>query len=210
MVCSPRSVTCTYHSCRSAASTRTRNLPERSATTRASHRQTRATVVAGYAAAAWALLFVVPHLYWGMGGVAGLDTALNREIVADRSGWFLALNWGIGLFCLAGGLVALATVRTWGRRLPARLLRGLAWLGFVLLAARVLDIYVEFGLGLSGIRPVPADQRDEYLRLARWFLFLWLPWFTFGAVAWGALASRLPRPMPPGGNAPLPARPDHR
>jgi hypothetical protein len=64
----------------------------------------------------------------------------------------------------------------------------------VLLAARVLDIYVEFGLGLTGIRPVPADQRDEYLRLARWFLFLWLPWCTLGAVAWGALASRLPRP----------------
>lgn len=178
--------------------------------TRASHRQTRAAVVAGYAAAAWALLFAVPHLYWGVGGVVGLDTALNREIVAHRSGWFLALNWGIGLFCLAGGLVALATVRTWGRRLPARLLRGLAWLGFVLLAARVLDIYVEFGLGLTGIRPVPADQRDEYLRLARWFLFLWLPWFTLGAVAWGALTSRLPRPMPPRGNAPPPARPHHR
>lgn len=166
--------------------------------TRASHRQTRAAVVGEYAAA-WALVFAVPHLYWGVGGVIGLDTALNREIVAHRSGWFLALNWGIALFCLAGGLAALATVRTWGRRLPARLLRGLAWLGFVLLAARVLDIYVEFGLGLTGIRPVLADQPDEYLRLARWFLFLWLPWFTLGAVAWGALASRLLRPTRLGG-----------
>jgi hypothetical protein len=99
---------------------------------RASHRQTRVAVVAGYAAATWALLFAVPHLHWGVGGVVGLDTALNREIGRARSSWFLALNWGIGLFCL-----------------------------------------------------------DEYLRLARWFLFLWLPWFTLGAVAWGALASRL-------------------
>ena len=90
--------------------------------TRASHLQTRATPAgwprpqprawAGYAAAAWALLFAAPHFYWGVGGAAGLDAALNREIVEHRDGWFL---------------------------------------------------------------------------------FLWLPWFALGAVAWGALASRSPR-----------------
>jgi hypothetical protein len=72
--------------------------------TRASHLQTQATPAgwprpqsrarAGYAAAAWALLFAVPHFYWGVGGAAGLDTALNREIVEHRDGWLLALNWG--------------------------------------------------------------------------------------------------------------------
>jgi hypothetical protein len=149
---------------------------------------------AGYAAAAWALVFAGPHFYWGVGGAVGLDAALNRGIVEGRSVWFLALNWGIGIFCVTGGVVALATVRPWGRRMPARLLRGLTWLGFVLLAA--LDIYVEFGLGLTGITPIPADQLNEYLRLARWFLFLWLPWFTLGAVAWGALAGKLRATLP--------------
>jgi hypothetical protein len=76
--------------------------------------------------------------------------------------------------CVAGGLVALATVRPWGRRLPRPVLRALAWFGFVLLAAR--DIYVEFGLGLTGITTVAAGERAAFLRLARWFLFLWLPW----------------------------------
>jgi hypothetical protein len=90
----------------------------------------------------------------------------------------------------------LATVRPWGRRVPARLLRGLTWLGFALLAARSLDIYIEFGLGLTGITPISADQRNEYLRLARWSLFLWLPWFTLGAVAWGALAGKLRATLP--------------
>jgi Protein of unknown function (DUF3995) len=170
--------------------------------TRASHHRIPAVPTtqprswAGYAAAAWALVFAGPHFYWGVGGAVGLDTALNRGIVEGRSGWFLALNWGIGIFCVTGGVVALATVRPWGRRVPARLLRGLTWLGFVLLAARALDIYVEFGLGLTGITPIPADQRNEYLRLARWFLFLWLPWFTLGAVAWGALAGKLRGTLP--------------
>jgi hypothetical protein len=68
-------------------------------------------------------------------------------------------------------------------------LRILAWFGFVLLAARALDIYVEFGLGLTGVTTVAAGERAEFLRLARWFLFLWLPSFTLGAVAWGALAT---------------------
>jgi hypothetical protein len=55
----------------------------------------------------------------------------------------------------------LATVRPWGRRVPARLLRGLTWLGFVLLAARALDIYVEFGLGLTGITPHPRRPTER-------------------------------------------------
>jgi hypothetical protein len=48
----------------------------------------------------------------------------------------------------------------------------------------------EFGLGLTGITTVAAGERAEFFRLARWFLFLWLPWFTLGAVAWGALPTR--------------------
>jgi hypothetical protein len=66
----------------------------------------------------------------------------------------------------------------------------MAWVGCILLTLRVLDIYLEFGLALTGIRPVPTAQRDELARLARWFLFLWLPWFALGAGVWGAFASR--------------------
>jgi hypothetical protein len=146
---------------------------------------------AAYAAATWALTFAVPHFYWGMGGTTGLTTSLNKQILDHRTAGFLAGNFGIGAFCVVGGLVALATVRPWGRRLPRGALRALAWFGVVLLAARVLDIYVEFGFGLTGITTVAAGERAEFLRLARWFLFLWLPWFTLGAVAWGALATRL-------------------
>jgi hypothetical protein len=145
---------------------------------------------AAYAAAAWAVGFALPHLYWSLGGTTGLTTSLNQAILAHRDAGFIAGLWAIAAFSLAGALVALATVRPWGRRLPRRALRALAWFGFVLLALRVLDIYLEFGTGLTGITTIPAGDRAEFLRLARWFLFLWLPWFTLGAVAWGALASR--------------------
>lgn len=154
----------------------------------AADRLTRAG--AAYAAAVWAFAFAAPHLYWAMGGTTGLTTSLNKQILDHRTAGFLAGLWGIAALCVAGGLVALATVRPWGRRLPRPVLRALAWFGFVLLAARAVDIYVEFGLGLTGITTVAAGERAEFLRLARWFLFLWLPWFILGAVAWGALAAR--------------------
>jgi Protein of unknown function (DUF3995) len=125
-----------------------------------------------------------------MGGTTGLTTSLNTAILDHRDAGFIAGLWAIAAFCIAGALVALATQRPWGRRLARQALRALAWFGFVLLAVRVLDIYLEFGTGLTGLTTVAAGERAEFLRLAPWFLFLWLPWFTLGAVAWGALASR--------------------
>jgi hypothetical protein len=75
--------------------------------------EARRSPVPAYGAAAWALVFAVPHLYWGIGATTGL----------------------------------------------------------------------------TGITIVAAGDQAEFLRLARWFLFLWLPWFTLGAVTWGALAT---------------------
>jgi len=59
-------------------------------------------------------VLAVPHFYWGVDGTADLDTAVNRRIVEHRDGWFLALNWGVGLLCVCGGVVVLATVRPLG------------------------------------------------------------------------------------------------
>ena len=170
--------------------------------TRASHLRTQATPAgwprpqsrarAGYAAASWALLFAAPHFYWGVGGAAGLDTALNREILGHRDGWFLAST---------GASDCSASPVGWSRW--PRSARGVS--GRPPGCCAVCP-----GSGLRCWRPAPghlrrvrvwpdrhhhhrADQRDEYLPLARWFLFLWLPWFALSAVAWGALASRSPR-----------------
>jgi hypothetical protein len=134
-------------------------------------------------AASWALVFAALHFYWGMGGTVGLTMSLNRQILDHRTVGFLAGVWSIGVLCVAGGLVAMATVRPWGHRPFRRVLRELAWFGFVLLAARALDIYLEFGFGLTGITTVEAGERAEFFRLSRWFLFLWLPWFTLRSLS---------------------------
>jgi Protein of unknown function (DUF3995) len=144
-----------------------------------------------YLAAAWAIAFAAPHVYWATGRTAGLGTALGSATL-DNAGWGLQLlNGGIAVFSLCGAATALATLRTWPvrwRRPARRGLAALAWFGACLLLARSIDIYIEFNLATTGILHVPAEDHDNYLHLARWFIFFWLPWFALGALAWTRLA----------------------
>lgn len=144
-----------------------------------------------FLAAGWAVTFAAPHIYWATGQKAGLGTALSGDIVANAGTGMQLLNAAIAAFLLCGALTALSTLRAWParwRQAARRVLVGLVWFGAVLLAARSVDIYVEFNLGLTGIERVPASQHDNYLHLARWFMFCYLPWFSLGAIAWTRLA----------------------
>jgi hypothetical protein len=153
-----------------------------------------------YLAATWAVLFAAPHVYWATGRTEGLGTALSNEIV-DDAGVAMAVNCAlIAVIRLCGAAVALGTVRPWPARLDRaarRTLLVLAWFGAVLLVARSVDIFVEFSLGLTGVWTVPAERHDNYLYLARWFMFFWLPWFALGAIAWWRLAWTYARSGPP-------------
>lgn len=143
-----------------------------------------------YLAAAWAIAFAAPHVYWATGAKAGLDTALSDAIIRDAGTEFQILNAGIALFCLCGAATALATLRPWSPRfatLARRVLLGLLGLGVFLLLGRSIDIYVEFGLGLTGIWQVPPEHWENYRHMAAWFMFFWLPWFAAGAFAWTRL-----------------------
>jgi len=88
-----------------------------------------------YLAAAWAIIFAAPHVYWATGHTAGLGTGLsnsNGTAITNMS-WALQLGCvGVAVFCLCGAGAALATLRSWTPRwrpLVRRVLLGLAWLG---------------------------------------------------------------------------------
>ena len=144
-----------------------------------------------YLAAAWAIIFAAPHVYWATGRKNGLGTALSNRVV-DHAGLAMALNCAaIALFCLAGAATALGTVRPWPASLEPharKILVGLVWFGAVLLTLRCIDIFVEFNLVLTGLEHLPADQHANFLHLARWFMFGYLPWFALGATTWLRLA----------------------
>jgi uncharacterized protein DUF3995 len=97
----------------------------------------RATAWAAYAACALALLSAVPSFYWALGGTAGLDTVGGaiEELGRAHDSRAVALGAAAGILKVAGGLLALALVRPWGRAVPRRLLLGVAWAASMVLTA---------------------------------------------------------------------------
>src|SRR5688572_21278282 len=93
----------------------------------------------GYAACAWALVFAAVHLYWGLGGTAGLPPGLS---LFENTALFVIDLVAIPL-CVAGGLLALALVQPWGRRLPRRLLLAAAWGTAALCAVHAVPTVVD-------------------------------------------------------------------
>ena len=75
---------------------------------------------AAYAACVWALMFAAMSFYWAAGGTAGLHTFGNliRERGLARDPALIAITWVTGVLKVIGGLLGLAFVRPWGRRIP--------------------------------------------------------------------------------------------
>jgi Protein of unknown function (DUF3995) len=145
-------------------------------------RRSPGTAWAANAACALALLSAVPSFYWALGGTAGLDTVggVIEELARTRDPAGVALGIGAGVLKVAGGLLALALVRPWGRAIPRRLLLGAAWAASMVLAAYGGLLVVVRALVLTGVIS-PSGPVDR--TALRWHVMLWDLWF----LVWGLL-----------------------
>ena len=144
--------------------------------------RSRPTASAAYAACALAWLSAVPSFYWALGGTAGLDTVGGaiEQLGRTRDPAGIALGLGAGVLKVAGGLLALALVRPWGRAIPGRLLGGVAWAASVVLTGYGGLLVAVGALVLGGLIS-PAGPIDR--TALRWHVFLWDLWF----LVWGLL-----------------------
>jgi hypothetical protein len=133
---------------------------------------------AAYGACAWALAFAAVHLYWALGGTAGLPKGFT---VAMNPALFVIDVLAIPL-CVVGALLALALVRPWGRRVHRRLLLACNWAVCALLVLHSVPTLVVYGLVAVGLREGALSA------LERWSLFVYEPWFFAGGVLYGAAA----------------------
>ena len=151
-------------------------------------KQQQRTIWAGYAAAAWALVFAGVSFYWGLGGTLGLAT-LGREIeqlALARDPTTVAIGgWGAGAAKVLAALVALALVQPWGRSIPFQVRRIAAWIVGLLLVVYGIANFVQHGLMDAGIIPIPASFGAEALP---WHLLVWNPWWLAGGLLFVALA----------------------
>lgn len=130
-----------------------------------------------YLACAWCVIFAVVHLYWAMGGDAGLASSAGAELAARRPWGFVLFGlWGTALVLLVGAAygIGLAYARPRGG-----LRRGMVVLGLMAGAALVVrGLLLEIVLltGAGGVASAMGPL-ETY-----WSLVLWNPWFVVGGL----------------------------
>ncbi len=138
--------------------------------------------VTAYAAAIVAFAYALMSLYWALGGHALIGTIGGYvEQFARRGGALpMLVALAAALAKVAGGLLALALVRPWGRVVPRRwLLAGSAGASALLVVYGGLAVLLG-ALVLSGVIH-PAGSVDR--TALRWHVGVWDLWF----LVWGVL-----------------------
>lgn len=131
--------------------------------------------------ATWSLLFAAPHLYWAMGGRAGLGAqAADADAALGQSAFFI-YNLAAAALAVCGGTIAVVLAKGWANpRLRGRLLGASAVGSAVLLLRGVVGLAL---LGL-GVLNGTLDRQTPALLLAI------EPWFLIGGLAYGAMVLR--------------------
>lgn len=123
---------------------------------------------AGYAAAAWMLVFATLSFYWALGGTAGLNTVSPALQEITRQPWFVTVLWLTGILKIGVGLLAL--VRPWGRRIPRWLLLIAAWGTGALLLVHGGDFVIQSALTKTGL--ISFSDLAAWTA-AHWQTFVW-------------------------------------
>lgn len=141
-----------------------------------------AGTVTAYAAAILAFAYALVSLYWALGGHALVSTVGGYVEQAARRGGALPVLIALAATAakVAGGLLALALVRPWGRVVPRGwLLAASAGASALLVVYGGLNVLLG-ALVLSGvIRPAGSVDRTAL----RWHVGVWDLWF----LVWGIL-----------------------
>jgi len=124
------------------------------------------------------VLFAATHLYWGLGGTAGLPSGFS--LFSNTA--LVIVNFVAIPLCFAGAALALALVRPWGRRSPRVILLVAAWGTTTLLVVHAAPAVIEWvGLGL-GLRSTDLSPAE------RFSLFLYEPYWLLGGILFGLAA----------------------
>ncbi|TWS23577.1 DUF3995 domain-containing protein [Tsukamurella sputi] len=141
-------------------------------------------------ATAWCLVFACAHLYWAVGGRAGFVAATGSLKLLDQPFFVVIGLWGVAIVCIVGALACLATVLSFGRRVPPRLLLTVLWVGAAALTLRAVTAGLQDALLEAGVLHTTADFDWS---VVHWRLAVWTPWFAIGAVLFALTAAGRPQ-----------------
>jgi hypothetical protein len=160
------------------------------ATAQGQLRQPQSLIWSGYAVFIWSIAYMLPHLYWALGGTVGLS--LLRPSISTLPEW-QAINWVASVFLTAAGLlgVVLAHLKTRG------LLRWLL-LAITLAGCAVATSHGIYGIiyrilqivGVIDLESGPFLYEEHAFVL--WDLVLFEPWFLVEGILLGILGWHVP------------------
>ncbi|NKS56361.1 DUF3995 domain-containing protein [Rhodococcus hoagii] len=126
----------------------------------------------------WCCAFAALHVFWALGGSAGLASSAGAELAARRPTAFVVLGlWGVAALLLAAAVVVGVAVNA---QLPTRLGRILGWLigaGGLVMLARGVMVEILLITDAGGVRTAVGPEQTH------WSLVLWNPWFVVGGLA---------------------------
>ncbi len=138
-------------------------------------------------AAAWCAVFAAVHLFWAVGGTAGLASSAGRELAERRPLSFVVFGlFGVAVLLLAAIALVMVTSGLIGPDRLSRVAGLVAAVVGVTLIIRGVALEILLATGAGGLRATVGPLET------RWSLALWNPWFALGGALflWTALRAR--------------------
>lgn len=143
-----------------------------------------ALVWSGYAVFIWSIAYMLPHLYWALGGAAGLS--LLKSSVLALPQWEL-INWVASVFLTAAGFLGLAFIYLRKRNFLSWLLLAIALAGCALATSHGIYGVVNRILQIAGVAELESGPFDmDQHAYVVWDLILFEPWFVIEGILLGS------------------------
>lgn len=141
---------------------------------------------AGYTACISALLYALPHFWWGL----GVPLAFPGDFdTAPNDFWAQAIGfWVMGGLSVFAAMFALAFSKSWGNRIPRWLLVVPAWIGSIGLSVWGFSYFVlQFQFAIGRVQSTPAFAAQDANPMAAWG-YVWYGLFLVWGISLGIAA----------------------
>ncbi|HJV31278.1 MAG TPA: DUF3995 domain-containing protein [Bacillales bacterium] len=138
----------------------------------------RALVWSGYAVFIWSIAYMIPHLYWGLGGRIGLNLFAPSVLVLPQ---IKLINLVASVFLTAAGFLGLAFIFLKRKKFLSAFLLTIALIGCSISTSHGIYGIVYRILQISGVVKLNLVSLND----VRWDLFLFEPWFLIEGILLG-------------------------
>lgn len=153
-------------------------------------RRTPSSRWAAYVASAGAVVYGLPHLWWGMGVSAMFPGDFQAATAAGNAA---VGYWGFGLLSIAAATGPLVLVHRWGRFFPRRLVLISAWTVSAALTLWGLGyFYLQYFVAVGRLEPTARFAVQDAHPMAAWGL-LWYADFLVTGICLGLAARHYQR-----------------